>query len=83
MKKTELERIFKVGIQNENYSHVCVYVSTPSLPEVESIINPRVNMESKLEYYLNAYDDDLKLKANPEITIEDVYLFCTEKDEWV
>lgn len=35
----------------------------------ETIINPNDNFESKLNYYANAYDEDLKLKANPNIKI--------------
>jgi hypothetical protein len=35
----------------------------------EIIINPKVNFESKLNYYQNAYNEDLTLKANPNIKI--------------
>jgi hypothetical protein len=34
----------------------------------ELIINTE-NLDSKYEYYLNAYDDDMKLKTNPTISI--------------
>lgn len=37
----------------------------------EYIINPRENFEAKYQYYLNAYDDDMCLKANKAIRIVD------------
>jgi hypothetical protein len=36
-------------------------------PEV--IINPKENFEAKLAYYSKAYNEDLTLKANPNIKI--------------
>jgi hypothetical protein len=38
-------------------------------PEPEVIINSKLNFESKLNYYSKAYDEDLRLKANPDIRI--------------
>lgn len=38
-----------------------------SAPEI--IINPKENFEAKIEYYKNAYHEDLTLKANPNIKI--------------
>ena len=35
--------------------------------EPEIIINPKVNFEAKLNYYKNAYNENLTLKANPLI----------------
>jgi len=32
-------------------------------------VNPYDNFQFKLDYYMNAYDDDLKLKANSAIEI--------------
>ncbi|QQO38730.1 hypothetical protein PP657_gp092 [Bacillus phage BCPST] len=37
--------------------------------EPELIINPKQNFESKLKYLPTAYNDDLTLKANPNIRI--------------
>ncbi|GLO66237.1 hypothetical protein [Oceanobacillus kimchii] len=37
--------------------------------EPEIIINPKENFESKLEYYSNAYNEDLTLKSNSNIRI--------------
>ena len=33
------------------------------------LITNTYNLTEKLDYYMNAYDDDLFLKANPEIRI--------------
>lgn len=37
--------------------------------KVETITNHGENIPVKLEYYLNAYDGDMKLKSNPDIRI--------------
>jgi hypothetical protein len=39
----------------------------------ELIINHKVNFESKLNYIRNAYNEDLSLKANPDIKIVGYY----------
>lgn len=49
---------------------VCVVVKLPNGQE-EFIINGHTNFEDKLEYYQNAYNEDLTLKANPKIMIVD------------
>lgn len=46
-----------VAVVNENY------------PGVEVIINPNENFRDKLEYYHNAYDDNLELKTYSAIKI--------------
>ena len=35
----------------------------------EIIINPKTNFDAKLAYYKKAYNEDLTLKANPNIKI--------------
>lgn len=35
----------------------------------EAIINPKKNFQDKLSYYAEAYNDDMTLKANPNIQI--------------
>lgn len=50
-------------------------------PEV--IINPRENFASKLEYYANAYNDDLSLKANPNIKIVNYHFLETLEDYFI
>lgn len=37
---------------------------------IETIINTQ-NIDSKYEYYINAYNDSLELKTNPEVRIID------------
>lgn len=37
--------------------------------EPEIIINPKANFKAKLTYYAKAYNNDLTLKANPDIKI--------------
>lgn len=37
--------------------------------EPEIIINPKENFQSKLDYYAQAYGEDLRLKANTSIKI--------------
>lgn len=39
------------------------------LPTGIELITNTDNLDGKMEYYRNAYDDDLQLKANPEIKI--------------
>ncbi|MED4883115.1 hypothetical protein [Bacillus smithii] len=47
----------------------------------EIIINPKENFKAKLEYYAKAYNDDLTLKANPNIKIV-YYNFVESLDEY-
>lgn len=46
--------------------YIGVKISMSTLDEPEVIINPIENAEKKLEYYKNAYTEDLRLKAAPE-----------------
>lgn len=50
---------------------IMVHVSVPDLPYPEIIYNQYENIFSKIKYYDEAYDDEMKLKANPEIYIID------------
>ena len=59
------------------YDFMMVFVSVDGgVPEV--IINPKVNVDAKMVYYRSAYDNDLRLKANPKIQIVD-YGFIEDK----
>lgn len=64
------------GQNDANYMLIKVSVEG-NTPEV--IINPKENFTTKLAYYEKAYNEDLTLKANPNIKIigyayvEDVY----------
>lgn len=46
-----------------------VQIKTAGCSELETIINPIENVDTKLNYYMLAYDEDLKLKTNKDIQI--------------
>lgn len=52
-----------------NAVYIGVLVETRGSEKTEIIINPRENFESKLEYYKNAYNDDMVLKTYDGIRI--------------
>lgn len=68
MKKFELVNVFISAIE-DNYNYIAVYVQVKNSTMPEIIINGRSNFKSKLEYYINAYDDDLRLKTCNDIKI--------------
>ncbi|MGV9027461.1 hypothetical protein ACN9TE_11080 [Lactococcus lactis] len=46
-----------------------VWIETPDMTARELIVNPFENLQAKYDYYDKAYDDNLNLKANPDIFI--------------
>lgn len=68
-KKQCLMQFFDDCIKENRFESITIGVKMPDLPELEQIINPRANWESKKAYYERAYNDDLKLNANPIIEI--------------
>lgn len=58
--------------QNTKDNPLRIIVFAIKLPTgaIETIVDYE-KLESKLDYVLNAYDDDLKLKTNPDIRILD------------
>lgn len=50
-----------------------VEVMTPGLTVPEVIINRTENIDAKMEYYRNAYTEDLKLKNNENVYITKAY----------
>lgn len=46
-----------------------VWIETPDMVARELIVNPFENLQAKHDYYDKAYDDNLNLKANPDIFI--------------
>lgn len=68
--KEELERFFK--LTKETGMDICVEISIPGQEESEFIINKNSSLDSKLKYYLENYDDELRLKKNKDIKILDV-----------
>jgi hypothetical protein len=71
VKMTKKEQLMEVFSDSEEYGldYVAVGVKTDTNPNIEIIINPYTNFESKKEYYQNAYDDDLVLKTSSGIRI--------------
>lgn len=47
--------------------------------EPEIIINPKVNIEEKVNYYMKAYDEDFSLKVNPSIWVSG-FAFVQKED---
>lgn len=60
----DLVRCFECAKKNGN-KYIGVKIETKGYKEAEIIINPRANFDSKLEYYQNAYNEDLTLKSVP------------------
>lgn len=54
----------------ESNLHLGIYVSVPNCDYDELIMNHPDNLESKLEYYKNSYNEDLTLKARPSIKMK-------------
>lgn len=52
-----------------NAKYIGVVIETRGNEGPEVIINPRENFEAKLEYYKNAYNDDMILKSYDGIRI--------------
>lgn len=68
MNKIEFTRILEAAIKEE-CEYVTVFVQMPDLPLPELITNPIENIPMKLEYYEQAYDEQMRLKAKQEIRI--------------
>ncbi len=67
-KKEKLIELFEDAIVCDN-EFVAIAVETKGNDEYEIIINPRENLENKLEYYRNSYNDDLVLNTYNGIKI--------------
>lgn len=46
-----------------------LFIEMPGFPEPELIVNPVANLEKKLEYWKNTYDDNLEHKHAKGIKI--------------
>lgn len=53
----------------KDYKVLGVWIETPEMPAREIISNRFENLQAKHDYYNKAYDDNLNLKANPDIFI--------------
>lgn len=68
---TRLEEEITQALNDENLEvDFLVMWVKGATPKPEIIINTRDNFENKLAYFKNAYTEDLKLKAKPDIHIE-------------
>ncbi len=71
MNKSALRALF-INAKVEGARYIGVRVATEGSSEPEIIINPEKNFDSKFDYYMSAYDDDLILisaKGKKEIRI--------------
>ena len=71
MNKSALKALF-INAKVEGARYIGVRIATEGSSEQEIIINPEKNFDSKFEYYMSAYDDDLILisaKGKKEIRI--------------
>lgn len=68
MNINNLENCF-YGAKKFNKKYVGVLIEMPNSPKPEIIINEYENFDSKLDYYKNAYNEDLTLKSFNKIKI--------------
>lgn len=80
-KKQTFKRLFN-GYINNGAEYIGVFVKAHNLQEPEVIVNPKENLSKKLEYYLNAYNNDMRLNSlhsiqivaiSPCVYLEDLY----------
>lgn len=68
LKKSEFLATVEKAI-SDGCKFMGVKVSLLNAPEPEIIINPSPNFEAKLNYYKQAYDDNMRLYHNRDIRI--------------
>ena len=69
-KLVDMVQIFREA-QQLKQAFVAVKIEMDGFPKPEVIINESVNIESKLDYYIKTYDENLKHKFAPGIRIVD------------
>jgi len=57
-----LELCFETA-KEQGFTYIGIKIHMDGFPLPEIIINPNANFDKKLEYYKNAYNDDLTLKS--------------------
>lgn len=72
-KMSELEFVVKTAIKTKQ--SLGILIKMPGFESPEMIINPYENLEKKLEYYKNTYDENLEHKNAKGIKIIG-YTFC-------
>ncbi len=65
---------FLYDFEKSKKQMIILVVNRPEAFDSKEIIINSSELESKIEHYRNTYDDDLKLKRNPDIFIEN-YIF--------
>lgn len=75
-----LDGLVKLSKANKSANYLVIKVQADGIvPEI--IINPHYNFKKKLAYYQKAYNNDLTLKANPDIRIV-AYDFVDNLSKW-
>jgi len=82
MEKKNFVEQFEMGIEEEFATEVRVGVRMPNLSSLEYIHNPEENFVEKLEYYKNAYNENMELNSFNEIQIETIEFFHCEGGFW-
>lgn len=70
MTKESLIQLFQEAKEKEHH-FIAVKIEMPGFPKPEVIVNSSENFEEKLNYYKNAYNDNLELKTFNKIRIVD------------
>lgn len=78
-KKEQLMDAFKEWVES-NVDYFAVSIETKGNPDLEIIVNPFSNLKNKMEYYQNAYDDNLVLKTYDGIKIVGACGFDNDSD---
>ena len=81
-KKEKFKELYRKYI-DEGAEYIGVFIKSHNLEEPELIVNPKENLSKKLEYYLKAYNCDMRLNSlhsiqivaiSPCIYLEDLYM---------
>lgn len=73
------KKSFLKNFDNPKFVKVFIFMHLENCPKPELIVNPIENFPSKKAYYEKAYDDNLRLIANPKIYIGDYHFNEGEK----
>lgn len=68
MKRKELIETILEAIETKA-EYFGVRVETKGMPRYDIVINKYENLDYKIEYYINNYNEDLELKTCPDIKI--------------
>jgi hypothetical protein len=74
-----LESELNTDFAKHEAEYMVLKVMNDKSKDPEYIINPRPNFETKLQYLLKAYNDDLTLRNNPVIRIVEFHFLTKEQ----